>query len=79
MKLTNPEECRPAKTLELTIDIVRESLNKGEAVTSYSDMFDILYHLENFKHLLDWMNSNKEVIVENEMDPVRSVSTPGNT
>ena len=49
-------ENRPAHSLEYTIEMVLNSINNDRAIMLNPDKNDILYHLENFKRLLDWLN-----------------------
>ena len=54
MKLINDER-RPPRSLEKTISIVQESLENRNVIWDYSAMLDILYHLQNFEMLLNFM------------------------
>lgn len=59
MKLINDER-RPPRSLEKTISIVQESLENWNVIRDYSDMLDILYHLQNFEILLNFMKRDSD-------------------
>lgn len=59
MKLINDER-RPSRSLEKTISIVQESLENWNVIQDYSDMLDILYHLQNFEMLLNFMKRDSD-------------------
>ena len=54
MKLIN-DEPRPVKSLDVTITRVADSLSSGNVIEHWYEMLDILYHLQNFERLLNFM------------------------
>ena len=59
MKLID-DELRPAKSLDITITMVADSLSSGNAIKNRSEMLDILYHLQNFEMLLNFMKRDSD-------------------
>ena len=59
-------ENRPAHSLEYTIEMVLNSINNDRAIILNPDKIDILYHLENFKHLLDCLDSERKQNAKDE-------------
>ena len=63
-------ESRPAASLEATIKMVRVlvSIDEPDTVVSHYELCDILYHLENFEKLLDWLDKERNKDNNNEQN-----------
>ena len=50
----------PPHNLEWTLGTVRSALRSHQGIRHPEDLYDILYHLENFQKILNWLRTKEK-------------------